>query len=193
MLFWLQTFESTTNEFTHQSSVDLLSDSKQLALANEKSASLPRNMHSKAVPRTSTRQPYGQPRSLNGGTRAAHQSQGSKSEQMHERINQLQNSTAKAAIRLASHSQPQLNQDPGIVDGYLENVCKLLTFLHTPNLKLLEFFDRVPTCWNYNYRMRILWWQYPDWNSCNIWRCFANTFLGIRCMNYTKPWTALKR
>lgn len=79
-------------------------------------------MHSKAVPRTTTRQPYGQPHSLNGGTRGADQIQVSKSDQMHERINQLQNSTAKAAIRLASHSQPQLNQDPGIVEGYLENV-----------------------------------------------------------------------
>lgn len=78
-------------------------------------------MHSKTVHQTPTRQQYGQPHSLNGGSRG----NGSKNEQMHERINQLQNSTAKAAIRLASHSQPQLNQDIGIVEGYLENVCEI--------------------------------------------------------------------
>lgn len=83
-------------------------------------------MHSKAVHQTSLRQQHhGQPHSVNGGARVAHTSHESKSEQMHERINQLQNSTAKAAIRLASHSQPQLNQDPGIVEGYLENVCEI--------------------------------------------------------------------
>lgn len=67
-------------------------------------------------------QQHGQKHTVNGGSRPAAMSQGAKSEQMHERISQLQNSTAKAAIRLASHSQPQLNQDPGIVEGYLENV-----------------------------------------------------------------------
>lgn len=44
----------------------------------------------------------------------------SKSEQIRERVNTLQNSTAKATIRAAK--KPQLDQDPGIVDGYLENV-----------------------------------------------------------------------
>lgn len=44
----------------------------------------------------------------------------SKSEQIRERVNTLQNSTAKATIRAAN--KPQLNQEPGVVDGYLENV-----------------------------------------------------------------------
>lgn len=86
---------------------------------------------------TPQHQPYGQPHSVNGGTRVAQQSHGSKSEQMHERINQLQNSTAKASIRLASHSQPQLNQDPGIVEGYLENVCKIQIDYFTHSISML--------------------------------------------------------
>lgn len=82
-------------------------------------------MHSKAVRQMPSRQPYRQPsHTVNGGMRSVQPNHGLKNEQMHERINQLQNSTAKAAIRLASHSQPQLNQDPGIVEGYLENVCE---------------------------------------------------------------------
>lgn len=44
----------------------------------------------------------------------------SKSEQMRERVNTLQNSTAKATIRAAN--KPQLDQEAGVVDGYLENV-----------------------------------------------------------------------
>lgn len=79
-------------------------------------------MHSKVVQKQMRQQQHSQGHSVNGESRSAQTSHGSKSEQMHERISQLQNSTAKAAIRLASHSQPQLNQDPGIVEGYLENV-----------------------------------------------------------------------
>lgn len=81
-------------------------------------------MHSKVGPghQSPTGQQYVQAHSLNGGTRSAQPSNGSKSELMHERINQLQNSTAKASIRLASQSQPQLNPDLDIVEGYLENV-----------------------------------------------------------------------
>lgn len=44
----------------------------------------------------------------------------SKSDQLRERVNNIQNSTAKAAIRIANQSQ--LNSEQGIVVGYLENV-----------------------------------------------------------------------
>lgn len=44
----------------------------------------------------------------------------SKSDQLRERVNSIQNSTAIAAIRIANKSQ--INSEQGIVDGYLENV-----------------------------------------------------------------------
>lgn len=46
----------------------------------------------------------------------------SKTNQLRERVNSLQNSTAKAAFRVVN--RPKLDQEPGIVDGYLENVTK---------------------------------------------------------------------
>lgn len=47
----------------------------------------------------------------------------SKSDILREHVNSLQNSTTKATIRAVN--PPQLNNEPGIVDGYLENVCKI--------------------------------------------------------------------
>lgn len=68
---------------------------------------------------------YAQDYNQRHGNIAPYNNNVSKSDHIHERVNSLQNSTAKASIRIASHSQPQLNHDPGIVDGYLENVKKI--------------------------------------------------------------------
>lgn len=48
----------------------------------------------------------------------------SKSDILREHVNSLQNSTTKATIRAVN--LPQLNNEPGIVDGYLENVRKII-------------------------------------------------------------------
>lgn len=50
----------------------------------------------------------------------------SKSDTLREHVNSLQNSTTKATIRAVN--PPQLNNEPGIVDGYLENVRLLKMF-----------------------------------------------------------------
>lgn len=94
-------------------------------------------MHSKVATKTSNRSPR-QPQSPNEPVSSSLTSSSSqhipkssesinkqknspsKSDQLRERVNNIQNSTAKAAIRIANQSQ--INQDPGIVDGYLENV-----------------------------------------------------------------------
>lgn len=54
----------------------------------------------------------------------------SKSDLLQEHVTTLQNTTTKATIRAVN--PPQLNREPGIVDGYLENVRDL-------NKKQIEF------------------------------------------------------
>lgn len=58
----------------------------------------------------------------------------SKSDILREHVNSLQNSTTKATIRAAN--PPQLNNEPGIVDGYLENVRKIFVVFVVERIEL---------------------------------------------------------
>lgn len=53
----------------------------------------------------------------------------SKNDLMREHVNSIQNSTSKATMRAAN--PPQLNKEPGIIDGYLENVSDVLMMEHS--------------------------------------------------------------
>lgn len=138
-------------------------NNKRLQLGSEKSATLPRNMHSKL---NASKQSTPTTSHANGVHRTPmHLSNESKTDQIHERVNHLQNSTAKATIRMATQSQPKLGQDAGVVDGYLENVSILKKKTSNRNIPehmiyfVLYFFCRVQTCIVCIYKMRILSWQ----------------------------------
>lgn len=102
-----------------------------------RTGSLPRNAHaSKHSLQSSNRATATQPMQISSTAQNPQQHRSSqnrmkhspsKSAQIRERVNTLQNSTAKATIRAAN--KPQLDQDPGIVDGYLENV-RLVNRIH---------------------------------------------------------------
>lgn len=51
-------------------------------------------------------------------------------EQLQVRINNIQNTTALAAMRFTANPQTMGEHDPGIIDGFLENVCRIA--LRTP-------------------------------------------------------------
>lgn len=89
--------------------------------SNAKSATLPRkttqnvNSHQKRINDDSPRHSARNYRSHDSNKL------GYSSEVFREHVNSLQNSSAKATMRVVN--PPQLNKEPGIVDGYLENVC----------------------------------------------------------------------
>lgn len=141
-----QKYERPPNVFTIQSSSGLQTFNKDLLHTNTKSATLPRNMLSKVTSNhyNSTQRTSDSVSSTshnhttkNGSGMKHKQSPTStgcsKGENIIERVNHLQHSTAKAAIRVANKSP--LNQEPGIVDGYLENVLtkkNIIFFCRTP-------------------------------------------------------------
>lgn len=71
-------------------------------------------MHSK------TRQTNGSP------SRTSQALTASKNEQIHQRAKHVQNSSAKETIQnLAKQKQFQMEQEPGIIDGFIENVISV--------------------------------------------------------------------
>lgn len=91
---------------------------------NAKSATLPRNIHSqnsnsqqKRMNDDSSHHSVKNHRSHESNKLA---NSPSKSELLRDHVNILQNSTTKATMRAVN--PPQLNKEPGIIDGYLENV-----------------------------------------------------------------------
>lgn len=124
-----QKYERPPNVFTIQSASGLQPFNKDLSQVNARSATLPRNMHSKVASNHNAQRSMSignSPDSKNSHDPGAkHKSptssnNSSKGDHILERVNHLQNSSAKVAIRVAN--QTQLNHEPGIVDGYLENV-----------------------------------------------------------------------
>lgn len=129
-----QKYEKPPNSFTLQHQKHPLPTKDISNHTRGKSASLPRNVSSK-----SNSNQFGvQPRRSND--EQSHQGGGksnraydanrlnrspSKSDALREHVNSLQNSTTKATIRAVN--PPQLNNEPGIVDGYLENVSEIKT------------------------------------------------------------------
>lgn len=98
---------------------------RESAHTSSKSATLPRNIHSK-----NTSNHFGSnPKRVNDDsshknhrnhdTSKLSQSP-SKSDLLREHVHSLQHTSTKAAMRVVN--PPQLNNEPGIVDGYLENV-----------------------------------------------------------------------
>lgn len=95
-----------------------------------KSATLPRNIHSKNATNPVGMQPkrsanddmvhHSSPRNHRPHDFNKLSQSPSKTELLREHVNSLQNSTAKASMRVVN--PPQLNNEPGIIDGYLENV-----------------------------------------------------------------------
>lgn len=120
-------------------------------ILNQKCATLPRNMHSQVTTRNqqqnillnkgldnnrlniSTQQLEANKNDvIRDGSRIRSMkgsiSEKNRNEILQERVNNLQNATAKAAIRVAKTQQ--LNHDPSVIDGFLENVSMKL-FINT--------------------------------------------------------------
>lgn len=108
-------------------------------IANEKASTLPRNAHStngKSVPdqRLEERKPAGNSHAVHGGIDTTYRPRAGSfnsavmamaaNEGLQGRISSIQSSSARSAVWIASQQQP--GQDPGIVDGYLENVRYIL-------------------------------------------------------------------
>lgn len=96
---------------------------RDLSHASGKSSTLPRNIHSKNT------QNHVQSKRVNDDLMYKNQkvydsnklsNSPSKSDLLREHVNTLQTSTTKASMRVVN--PPQLNNEPGIIDGYLENV-----------------------------------------------------------------------
>lgn len=95
--------------------------------SSNRSATLPRNIHSKNTPNHNVvgSNPKRVNDDLSHRTHRNHDSSKlsqspSKSDLLREHVHNLQNTSTKAAMRVVN--PPQLNNEPGIVDGYLENV-----------------------------------------------------------------------
>lgn len=95
---------------------------------DQRAATLPRHTHSSNGNSASSTSRSDRNRSPGGATRGTVES-GSRSragsfhssDGMQERISSIQSKTAKSTVRMASQAHPA-GQDPGIVDGYVENV-----------------------------------------------------------------------
>ncbi|XP_055324041.1 TBC1 domain family member 5 [Sitodiplosis mosellana] len=125
---------------------------KQSAHTSGKSATLPRNSNSK-----NTANHFGsQPKRVNDDLshrnhRVNHHESNklsqspSRSDLLREHVHSLQSKSTKAAMRVVS--PPQLNNEPGIVDGYLENSSEVLkiqlqnahTVMTIARLKLIQY------------------------------------------------------
>lgn len=122
----LQKYERPPNVFTIQAKHQF--SNRESGHVRTKSATLPRNNHSK----TTSNHVGSQPKRVHDDSSHAtvknhrgHESNRlshspSKTDILREHVNTLQNSTTKASMRAVN--PPQLNNEPGIVDGYLENV-----------------------------------------------------------------------
>lgn len=130
----MQKYEKPPNTFTLQQQKHQFPNKDVSNHTRAKSATLPRNISSKSNSsqfggghsRRSNDESH-QGAKINRAMDANHLNRSpSKSDTLREHVNSLQNSTTKASIRAAN--PPQMNNDPGIVDGYLENVRKLFGF-----------------------------------------------------------------
>lgn len=145
-----QKYERPPNVFTIQSTSGAQQYNKDYSQINNKSATLPRNMHSKVAIKHGNRSQRNSPDQVQSSSLASSphspkhidamaksKNSPSKSNQLKERVSNIQNSTAKETIRIVNQSQ--INQDPGIIDGYLENVNILGVFLY-----VLPFLFPIP-------------------------------------------------
>lgn len=100
---------------------------KNVDLSTQRSSAPPRNTHTTANGTVANRldrnrSPSGAnpiPSGSNSGVRSRANS--SDSLKARTRVNSIQSSAARSSVRIATQQQP--GQDPGIVDGYVENVC----------------------------------------------------------------------
>lgn len=133
-----QKYEKPPNTFTLKQQKHHFPNKDVANHTRAKSATLPRNISTKSsVNQFGVSQPrrsideLSLPHHSAKSNRVAHDANRlshspSKSDILREHVNSLQNSTTKATIRAAN--APQLNNEPGIVDGYLENVRMIFGF-----------------------------------------------------------------
>lgn len=125
-----QKYEKPPNSFTLQHQKHQFPTKDVSNHTRAKSATLPRNISTKSNSNqfgTHARRPNDESSlsQQSGKSNRVHDASRlnrspSKSDVLREHVNSLQNSTTKATIRAVN--PPQLNNEPGIVDGYLENV-----------------------------------------------------------------------
>lgn len=115
-------YERPPNTFTVQSKHQY--SSGDVGHGSVKSSTLPRNIHSKNSMNSNSHQKRLNDDSSRNHNRAYDANKlghsPSKTESFRDHVNTLQNSTTKATMRVVN--PPQLNKEPGIIDGYLENV-----------------------------------------------------------------------
>lgn len=153
ILLYVQKYERPPNKFTVSAKHQFAN--KESAHTSTKSSTLPRNIHSKNTPNQFGSHPKRANDDLLHRNHRNHDSSKlsqspSKSELLREHVNSLQNTSTKAAMRVVN--PPQLNNEPGIVDGYLENVSHFKTNHFCEKKKRLFNFPFIPM--NFHYRVQ---------------------------------------
>lgn len=99
----------------------------QKNLTTQKSSTLPRNTHVTNGTSTATSRSADTSRSpcesTSGTANLSRAGSFHTNDSQRERVNNIQSTTARSSVRMAAQQQQPGHPDPGIVDGYVENVC----------------------------------------------------------------------